>query len=335
MPAQPRAGAPVVFLEGASESARQCLTTTVSLVNSPDHGVLAWAGTAVGAEQPARVVRRLAGGSHADTHLLETGAGRAVLRRFPVGDDAAANEARTLTSLDGLDGFAPRLLAADPDGARTGRPATLITVLPGRPDILHADPGAAAARLGRALARLHAVPTGALTGFRDGVAASNAAPARRLDQGPSGPIVDAHAEILAAEPRVLTHCDFWAGNVMWSDGEITGVIDWSGGCLAPRGFDVGWCRLDLVLLHGPGAAAAFLDAYESAAKRPVANVELWDLFTLCRADQTVETWVPNYRDLGRADLTADVLRARHTSWTRECMRNWNRQTSPSGSADGP
>ncbi|GAA0234184.1 hypothetical protein GCM10009527_033310 [Actinomadura nitritigenes] len=41
--------------------------------------------------------------------MLETGAGRAVLRRFPVGDDAAVNEARTLTVLDGLDGFAPRL----------------------------------------------------------------------------------------------------------------------------------------------------------------------------------------------------------------------------------
>ncbi|MWA02622.1 phosphotransferase [Actinomadura sp. LD22] len=138
------------------------------MVNAPDDGVLAWAGSAVGAERAARVVRRLAGGSHADTHLLETGAGRAVLRRFPVGDGAAANEARTLTALDGLDGLAPRLLAADPDGARTGRPATLINVLPGRPDILHADPGAAAARLGRALARLHAVPTGALTGFPAG-----------------------------------------------------------------------------------------------------------------------------------------------------------------------
>lgn len=304
-------------------------------MNTPGDDVLAWAGTAVGAQRPARVVRRLAGGSHADTHLLETGAGRAVLRRFPAGDDAAANEARTLTALDGLGGLAPRLLAADPDGARTGRPATLISVLPGRPDILHADPGGAAARLGRVLARLHAVPTGPLTGLRDGVAASDAAPARRLDQGPAGPIVDAHAETIAAEPRVLTHFDFWAGNVMWSGGEITGVIDWSGGCLAPRGFDVGWCRLDLALLHGPRVAAAFLGAYETAAGRPVTNVELWDLYALRSSYQTVETWVPNYRGLGRADLTTDVLRARHTSWTRECLSRWNHRTSPSGHADGP
>ncbi|WP_176611548.1 phosphotransferase family protein [Actinomadura sp. WMMB 499] len=302
-------------------------------MNTPDSATLAWAAGALGAERPARVVRCLAGGSHADTHLLETSAGRAVLRRFPTGDDAAANEARTLTALDGLGGFAPRLLAADPDGARTGRPATLITVLPGAPDILHTDPGAAAARLGRALARLHAVPTGTLAELRDGVATSDAAPARRLDQGPTGPIVDAHARTIAAEPRVLTHSDFWAGNVMWSDGELTGVIDWSGGSLAPRGFDVGWCRLDLVILHGSETAAAFLDAYENAAGYPVANVELWDLYTLRSSHQTVETWVPNYRDLGRTDLTADALRARHTAWTHECLHRWNSRTSPSGYAD--
>jgi hypothetical protein len=28
----------------------------------------------------------------------------------------------------------------------------------------------------------------------------------------------------------------------------------------------------------------------------------------------VETWVPNYRDLGRTDLTAAQLRSRHTEW---------------------
>ncbi|MEO3830379.1 hypothetical protein, partial [Actinomadura sp. B10D3] len=108
-----------------------------------------------------------------------------------------------------------------------------------------------------------------------------------------------------------------------------------GGCLAPLGFDVGWCRLDLILLHGPETAAAFLDAYETAAGRPVANIELWDLYTLRNSYGTVETWVPNYRDLGRTDLTADVLRTRHTSWTRQCLHRWNHRSSPSKHADSP
>jgi aminoglycoside phosphotransferase (APT) family kinase protein len=31
------------------------------------------------------------------------------------------------------------------------------------------------------------------------------------------------------------------------------------------------------------------------------------------------TWVPNYHDLGRTDLTATELRNRHTSWTEHLL----------------
>jgi hypothetical protein len=55
-----------------------------------------------------------------------------VLRRYPSGDDAARREELVLTALDGLDGWAPRILDSDPDGHRFGEPATLITRLPGR-----------------------------------------------------------------------------------------------------------------------------------------------------------------------------------------------------------
>lgn len=85
---------------------------------------------------------------------------------------------------------------------------------------------------------------------------------------------------------------------------------------------MGWCRLDLVLLHGADTADTFLKAYEAAAGQPIANLVLWDLYTLRSSHQTVETWVPNYRDLGRTDLTADVLRARHTYWARACLQRW-------------
>jgi hypothetical protein len=80
----------------------------------PPAEALAWAAQAVGPAASARTVRRLAGGTHAATHLLRTErpAGELVLRRFPPGDEAAAREARVLEALDGLDGWAPRLAAA-------------------------------------------------------------------------------------------------------------------------------------------------------------------------------------------------------------------------------
>jgi aminoglycoside phosphotransferase (APT) family kinase protein len=115
---------------------------------------------------------------------------------------------------------------------------------------------------------------------------------------------------------VLTHYDFWSGNTLWRGGVLTGVVDWSGGGLGPRGFDVGWCRLDLYLLYDEHIADTFLDAYETASGSVLPDRLMWDLWAVARSYEDLESWVPNYRDLGRADLTAAKLRERHTAWTQ-------------------
>ncbi|RFU40284.1 aminoglycoside phosphotransferase family protein [Actinomadura logoneensis] len=283
--------------------------------SEPSARLLAWVTHVTGG--PVAVVRAFAGGTHAATSLLRTPSGPLVLRAFPPGDDAAATEEDVLTSLDGLAGWVPGLVAADRDGSRAGRPATLITLVPGRADIRPDDPQRAAVQLGRALARVHATDLAPLTRLRNGLADSYPPSLRR---GPAAPLVTEFAGTLAAEPRVLTHRDFWSGNVLWADdGTLTGVVDWAGGCLAPRGFDVSWCRLDLHLLHGPSAADAFLDAYERASGVRVTNVAAWDLFAVRNSHLWVETWTDNYVPLGRPDLTPAALRALHTEWTTRCL----------------
>lgn len=293
----------------------------------PPPAALAWAAETAGPEASAHTVRRLAGGTHAATHLLRTErpAGELVLRRFPPGDDAPENEARVLTALDGLDGWAPRLVDADPDGRRFGEPAVLTTRLPGRADLTRAaaaNTAAHAAQLGRALARIHATPLVRLGALRDGMAAAITSAGRTGDAagtGPGAPIVAAHGHRLDGQEQVLTHYDFWSGNVLWQEGTLTGIVDWSGASRAPRGFDVSWCRLDLVLLHGPSAAEVFLAAYQEDAGGAVPEMALWDLFALTNSHRSVETWLPNYHDLGRGDLTAADLRDRHTAWADACV----------------
>jgi hypothetical protein len=93
-------------------------------------------------------------------------------------------------------------------------------------------------------------------------------------------------------------------------------VDWSGGAIGPRGFDVGWCRLDLYLLYDRHVADSFLVAYQAASGNALSGSLLWDLWAVARSYQHVETWVPNYHDLGRSDLIAAELRQRHTQWSQ-------------------
>ena len=282
---------------------------------------LAWAARAVGPRAAIKRVRSLAGGTHAMTYLLHTAnpGMDVVLRVFPAGDDAAGNEAAVLTALDGLGGWVPRLVAVDPSGRYAGRPATLITRVPGRPDIAPADPHRAATDLARALARVHATPLDRWASFRDGMRAAIDAAEPMRSTAPTAVHLRTCEHRLVRQPSVLTHYDYWTGNVLWQGGTISGVIDWAGGARAPRGYDVSWCRLDLVLLHDHATADTFLTAYQRAAGLPVPDVRLWDLFALTNSHHAVETWLPNYHGLGRTDLTAADLRDRHTRWAGHCL----------------
>jgi Ser/Thr protein kinase RdoA (MazF antagonist) len=84
---------------------------------------------------------------------------------------------------------------------------------------------------------------------------------------------------------VLTHCDYWSGNVVWRDGRLTGIVDWSDGSRGPSGFDLGWCRLDLLLLFDEQIADDFLAAYEAATGQAVGEMRLWDTWAAARSDE--------------------------------------------------
>jgi aminoglycoside phosphotransferase (APT) family kinase protein len=288
----------------------------------------AWPGSSAALEQAARLagplaqvtaVQALLGGTHARTILIQTDnpETQVVLREFPPGDDAASHEIRVLRALDGLGGLAPRLLASNLDSTATTGSWLLISHLPGVADITPDQPAAAAEELGQALARIHATSRHRLTGLPS--ALDRPGGSRGGLSGPAASVVSASWERLASAPPVLTHCDFWSGNVVWDSGELTGVVDWPGGALGPRGFDVGWCRLDLYLLHGERIADRFLASYQSASQAGLPDLLLWDLWAVAQSDQIVESWMPNYRDLGRTDLTVGELRNRHSAWTQRLL----------------
>jgi len=275
---------------------------------------LARAGEVAGPFAVVESVRRLNGGTHADTHLVRLSNPdlEVVLREFPIGDAAAATEARVLRALNGLDGLTPRLLDSEVDAAQSVRPWVLISRLPGHAEITPAVPETWARQLGQVLARLHTTAPDRYDALPNVL---ERAGGRRVDlQGPTASTVDGHWDHISTAPKVLTHYDFWSGNVLWNDGALSGVVDWTNGGTGPAGLDVGWCRLDLYLLYGEQIADVFLASYQ-AATGTVTDSRLWDQWALARSFTIVESWHDNYAPLGRGDLTASELRRRHSQWT--------------------
>jgi aminoglycoside phosphotransferase (APT) family kinase protein len=196
------------------------------------------------------------GGSTSAMHrvTVRTNAGAhatAVLRRYVLESylaeepTAPVSEITALRLVDELAVPAPRLLAADPDGAQADAPAIVMRALPGRP----------VWELGRrrleqlvdALIEIHTVdiarveiaPIGRYQqrSFEPPRWATSPATWERAIEIFHGPIPE-HGVGFA-------HRDFHPGNVLWQRGHITGIVDWQNACGAPGSIDISHCRLNL------------------------------------------------------------------------------------------
>jgi aminoglycoside phosphotransferase (APT) family kinase protein len=285
----------------------------------PSQGALEEVRRLAGPSTTIESVASLEGGQHAATWRVDTArpARTVVVRQFPAGDSAAAHEAQVLGVLDGLGGLAPILLGSDLEGVWSECPTVLISWLDGKADITPSDPDAWAAELGRALARVHTTPNERLSALPSVFDRSRESPERL--QGPAAERIRSSWPRITASPNVLAHSDYWSGNVVWHGGALTGIVDWSGGLRGPSGYDVGWCRLDIYLLFGDSVADVFLAAYEDAIGHRLSDIALWDGWALARSYDSVETWTPNYRPLGRPDLDEHELRRRHSQWTARLL----------------
>lgn len=283
--------------------------------DSPSAGALEAVLRLAGPSASVSAVTRLDGGQQAATWRVdaEDPPLTVVVREFPPGDPSGASEQAVLRTLDGLGGLAPVLLDGDLHGRWSEHPTSVISWLDGRADITPAQPESWAAELGRALAATHAVPAprlARLPSVFDHPGASQDAL-----RGPLAEAVRSRWGQIVSSPQVLTHSDYWSGNVVWRDGRIAGIVDWPGAARGPRGFDLGWCRLDLVLLYDEQVAGIFSDAYEVASGLEIGDLLLWDSWAAARSHDGVGEWVANYAPLGRPDLDESSLRSRHRLWT--------------------
>lgn len=257
--------------------------------------------------ESAELLRVLPGGTHAETALILVAGRELVVRRYPPGDDAVANEIPVLERVSSLKALVPQLVAY-----QHGADPLIVTtkVDGGLPD--PALPlNAIADAMAKALAQIHSISGAGLHRGRKALPQAETSIARAARRNP--PRFDPSLD-------VLVHGDFWCGNAMWQGPQLTGLVDWSGGHSGARGLDVSWCRQDLVLLGDVEAADLFLEAYQRASGTEVVDLREWDLTAGAWADTVVETWAPNYTGIGRPDITPEKLRARLNAWNSALLQ---------------
>lgn len=244
--------------------------------------VLAWVERASG----SRVVgqQALRGGLSAAVHRLRF-ADRAdlVVQRFVldwVTEEpwAPANETLVLGLLADSSLPVPRVIAADPDGRDTGVPTVLMTALPGEIVWDPVDLDSWLDGLLEIMQRIHAVPAAPELASWAAYGPEVVPPPWSRHRGAWQRALQAYDDERPPGDRVFVHRDFHPGNVLWSGGRVSGVVDWISACAGPAEEDVAHCRANLAMHHGQDVADAFLQRWLRVTGRADYH-PYWDLLT--------------------------------------------------------
>jgi aminoglycoside phosphotransferase (APT) family kinase protein len=106
-------------------------------------------------------------------------------------------------------------------------------------------------------------------------------------------------EVFEGPPPVVERCfihrDYHPGNVLWSRGRVTGIVDWGHASIGSPYADVGHCRVNLAYQVGQEAAHRFLAHYQDLTGRRGYH-PYWDIVAAIGGmDESVDE-APNPRD---------------------------------------
>jgi aminoglycoside phosphotransferase (APT) family kinase protein len=230
----------------------------------PPRRALAWCEAVTG-DRVAQV-RALDGGMSSAVHALDFADGRAlVLRRFVRAQwlaeepDVPYREPAALELLRDTPLPTPRLVGSDPTGGDAGDPAVLMTRLPGAVQWHPADLDGFLRGLAELLPAIHATPPGpGIPAYEPYALESDRPPAWTSRPGVWERGFAVFDEPPPSDERRFIHRDFHPGNVLWTGGAVTGVVDWASVEIGAPGADIGHCRVNLAGVLGLEAADRFL-----------------------------------------------------------------------------
>ncbi|WP_409293159.1 phosphotransferase family protein [Peribacillus sp. SCS-37] len=290
---------------------------------------LDWIKTSLGADSVQSVLV-LTGGTSAEMYKIAVRADgksmEAVLRLYTDREwlqaepDLALHEASAFTAVNDLPFHTPQLLAFDPSGTFCGCPAVLMTCLKGGVELFPADRSRWLRQLSEVLAAIHSLDPPPDFGWRYYPYYNSES--LSVPEWSSCP--DLWSRGIAAVrngqhkgTQGFIHRDFHPVNVMWENGEISGVVDWVNACLGPKQMDLAHCRLNLALLYGVQEADDFLDGYQQLA--PLSYEPFWDLKGLMEILPEPAVY-RGWTEHGVSGLTDELMRVRADLYIQHIFR---------------
>lgn len=272
-------------------------------------------------------VRPIGGGLATDTYAIDTTAGDFVLKVFRADRrEGALLEWERLTFAQRVQRVPrPEPVALDADGRWFSLPALAMTRLPGRANVKPADIDDWLRQLAQALAGIHETDTAGAAGplLPPGNWGNRELAATRMS-APSA-LVDRCVEAIRRHPpnpdgpQVFMHGDFHPGNIVWSRGILSGVVDWSGARLGSRWFELACCRGDIALLFGLPGVRRFTAHYVDIVGLTPVDLPVFDLMCGMAARRFgAAQWLGAFRHQGCTD-TPRQFAARVTPFLRQAL----------------
>jgi aminoglycoside phosphotransferase (APT) family kinase protein len=263
-------------------------------------------------------IERLPGGvsAHVSRVDLESGAGRrsVVVRQY--GDaDLRANphiarlEMSVLRAITAAGIPAPQPLQLVDDPTQPGAPYLVTSLLEGAPAAELDVMPEAGRLLAEILTRIHAVDVrkarirglpNAAARVRNQMQRASAAEGEPLDPNQGGLTLP----WTTVNKAVLLHGDFWSGNILWQQGQISGVVDWEDACLGDPLKDVSNCRAELYIAGQESTMHRFTEAYLALRRVDAWSLSFWDAWHASTILERLPEWGLEERALKDAQSRA-------------------------------
>ncbi|WAU81472.1 alpha/beta fold hydrolase [Streptomyces sp. Qhu-G9] len=295
----------------------------------------AWVAKQLGHDRSVTYSRLLSGGWSSQMRRLTLDDGTDLVQRTFVkpffrhhGPGLLAREASVLALLAGQEGIpAPGFVAVDATAEHCDHPTLLMSALPGRVRVDEDDLDRRLDLLAAQLVRVHGVV------LAETPRTYQAWTSPERVRAPDGSLWERAVDVIRRDPppyegRFL-HRDFHPGNVLFAGAgpglRITGVVDWVETSWGPVDLDVAHCSTALALLHGPAYGLDFRERYEAHGGRDLANDPdhlYWRLLDALHYCPDAAKLAGPWRELGRDDLTPEVLRERLEAYVDSLLQRY-------------